>query len=238
MRRETRQGDKLIARWDGSFDIAETLGKGSYRIKKPNGEILKQRIASTRLKRFHPAEAEESDDPEKEAQTIKRIKENDDDDDSLSLIATESCHKAVAFRPITTATIQSIIQNRQLAFNRSQKNILEMIGNKTEVQYLPIETKPQVSDIIKVRGDGNCFFRFLSLNITGTETNHQVLRKAVVDYMKEHNEDFQKITCKNPKCGKTGFGPVISKYRLLLTSCKPTSIRTLKYPVKTQHWHG
>ena len=35
----------------------------------------------------------------------------------------------------------------------------------------------------------------------------------------------------------TGFGPLISKYRLLLTSCKPTSIylRTLKYPVKTQH---
>ena len=49
---------------------------------------------------------------------------------------------------------------------------------------------------------------------------------------------FQKITCRNPKCGKTGFGPLISKYRLLLTSCKSTSIRTLKYPVKTQHWHG
>jgi len=105
MRRETRQGDKLIARWDGPFKIAETLGKGSYRIKKPNGEILQQRITSTRLKRFHPAEAEESDDPEKEATTIKRMKENDDDDDSLSLIATESGHKAVAFRPITTATI-------------------------------------------------------------------------------------------------------------------------------------
>jgi len=150
MRRETRQGDKLIARWNGPFEIAETLGKGSYRIKKPNGEILKQRIASTRLKRFHPAEAEESDDPEKEAPTIKRMKENDDDDDSLSLLATESGHKAV-FRPITTATIQSITQNRQLAFKRLQKNILEMIGNKTEVQYLPIETKPQVSDVIKVR---------------------------------------------------------------------------------------
>ena len=47
---------------------------------------------------------------------------------------------------------------------------------------------------------------------------------------------FQKITCRNPKCGKTGFGPLIWKYRLLLTSCKPTSIRTLKYPIKTQHW--
>ena len=51
--------------------------------------------------------------------------------------------------------------------------------------------KPQVvSDVLKVRGDGNCFFRCLSLNITGTKTNHQVLRKAVVDYMKEHNEDL------------------------------------------------
>jgi len=130
------------------------------------------------------------DDTDKEAPTIERMKANDDDDDSLSWIATESGHKTVAFRPITTATIQSIIQNRQLAFNRSQKNILEMIGNETEVQYLPIETKPQVSDVTKVRGDGNCFFRCLSLNITGTETNHQVLRKAVVDYMKEHNEDL------------------------------------------------
>jgi len=51
--------------------------------------------------------------------------------------------------------------------------------------------KPQVvSDVLKVRGDGNCFFRSLSLNITGTKTNHQVLRKAVVDYMKEQNEDL------------------------------------------------
>ena len=35
-------------------------------------------------------------------------------------------------------------------------------------------------DVISVRGDENYFFRCLSFNITGTGTNHQVLRKALV----------------------------------------------------------
>ena len=162
------------------------------------------------------------------------MKANDDDDDSLSWIATESGHKTVAFRPITTATIQSIIQNRQLAFNRSLKNILEMIGNEMEVQCLPIETKPQVSDVTKVRGDGNCFFRCLSLKLTTRSCGKRLWTRPT---WKNTMKIFQKITCRNPKYGKTWFGPLLWKYRLLLTSCKPTSIRTLKNPIKTQHWH-
>jgi len=41
-----------------------------------------------------------------------------------------------------------------------------------------------------VAGDGNCFFRALSLQIYGTEERHQDLRKQVCDYMMENQEDL------------------------------------------------
>jgi hypothetical protein len=51
-RRDTRLGDKLIFRCDGPFQIAESLGKGSYKLRDiQSGEVLKQTYASTRLKR-------------------------------------------------------------------------------------------------------------------------------------------------------------------------------------------
>ena len=66
---------------------------------------------------------------------------------------------------------------------------------------------------------------------------HQVLRKVLVPSWKNTMKIFPKITCRHPKCGKTRFRLVRWKYWLLLTSCKPTSIHTLKYWVKHTHWH-
>jgi len=86
-----------------------------------------------------------------------------------------------------------------------------MAGNAAEVQYLPMpmETAPQGSDVRKVRGDGNCFFRCLSVNITGTESNQKALRKAIVG-MKHYEENLLEdyLDWRNPTYGEGhGLGP-------------------------------
>jgi len=56
--------------------------------------------------------------------------------------------------------------------------------------------------------------------------------------MKEHNEHLAEDYLQKSKMWKDGVWATDIEISLLLTSCKPTSIRTVKHPVKTQHWHG
>ena len=41
----------------------------------------------------------------------------------------------------------------------------------------------QPSKIAKIIGDGNCFFRCVSLGLTGVESYHQIVRDRIVAYM-------------------------------------------------------
>ena len=43
---------------------------------------------------------------------------------------------------------------------------------------------------IKVKGDGNCFFRCLSFHIFGNESRHGDIRKEIVTFMTANSEDF------------------------------------------------
>jgi len=48
-RRDTRKGVKLQARFTGTYEIAEVLGRGVYRLKDGD-RILKQCVKATNLK--------------------------------------------------------------------------------------------------------------------------------------------------------------------------------------------
>lgn len=50
--------------------------------------------------------------------------------------------------------------------------------NKNSVLHPPVEC-------FNIVGDGNCFFRCISLCVTGTQVQHQEIRKIITDYM--HN---------------------------------------------------
>jgi len=104
-----------------------------------------------------------------------------------------------------------------------------MAENAAEVQsYLPMETAPQASDVLKVRGDGNCFFRCLSVNITGTESSHRqkALQKAIVKYMKQHEENLPENYLEKSNMGKDRVcsGSLMSKSLLRETSSVPKSV--------------
>lgn len=43
----------------------------------------------------------------------------------------------------------------------------------------------------EIPGDGNCLFRALGDQLDGTTTNHHKHRHQVVDYMRQHREDFE-----------------------------------------------
>ena len=43
--------------------------------------------------------------------------------------------------------------------------------------------KTQPTTCVNVRGDGNCFYRVISLAVSGSEVNHNVIRQQLVAYM-------------------------------------------------------
>ncbi len=44
---------------------------------------------------------------------------------------------------------------------------------------------------IRVRGDGNCFYRCISVQLYGTEERHLDVRNSVVDHLERHKSEFQ-----------------------------------------------
>lgn len=53
MKKIFKKGDKLAPNWTGPYEIGECLGSNTYRLKKMNGDYLKSKYNSTRLKLFH-----------------------------------------------------------------------------------------------------------------------------------------------------------------------------------------
>ena len=52
-RRDGRKGDKLQQRFIGPYKVAESLGKGTYRLQNAKtGRIVKKVVNACRLKRF------------------------------------------------------------------------------------------------------------------------------------------------------------------------------------------
>ena len=52
MKKVSKKGDKMEQNWLGPYEIAECVGKNSYRLRR-NGKTLKSLYNSTRLKLFH-----------------------------------------------------------------------------------------------------------------------------------------------------------------------------------------
>ncbi|GMS89813.1 hypothetical protein PENTCL1PPCAC_11988, partial [Pristionchus entomophagus] len=53
-----------------------------------------------------------------------------------------------------------------------------------------VDAKPEYAHIISIEGDGNCLFRALAWWVTGSEENHERLRKKIVKFMFEFPDEF------------------------------------------------
>ena len=62
---------------------------------------------------------------------------------------------------------------------------INIVTNPTIRKVRCAEIAPHVRD--RIVGDGHCFFRTLSKEITGTEINHKAVRQALVNFMRDNN---------------------------------------------------
>ena len=52
MKKLSKKGDKMSPNWTGPYEVLESMGKNTYRLRKKNGSVLKSIYNSTRLKKF------------------------------------------------------------------------------------------------------------------------------------------------------------------------------------------
>lgn len=63
----------------------------------------------------------------------------------------------------------------------------------------PILVRASVPKLLRTtHGDGNCLFRCFSLVVTGTESYHDLLRKAITDHLQNNGEKFSAIMADGP----------------------------------------
>ena len=60
---------------------------------------------------------------------------------------------------------------------------------------------PKIIENINVKGDGNCFFRCISLKVHGTEENYSKVRQQIVEFLEKNEEDYSELVL--DKKGKT-----------------------------------
>lgn len=55
MKKLSKKGDKMSPNWTGPYEVIESLGKNTYRLREKNGSkaVLKSIYNSTRLKKFN-----------------------------------------------------------------------------------------------------------------------------------------------------------------------------------------
>ena len=67
----------------------------------------------------------------------------------------------------------------------SKMSVVDKVSSPDCVRPLPCnEIAPHIR--MRVLGDGNCLFRAVSRHVTGTESNHYAVRKAAVQFLREH----------------------------------------------------
>ena len=86
---------------------------------------------------------------------------------------------------------------------------IELFGLSSEIIHRPVHLQPSSNsvfsnrayamkcnldadhqNIVNVAGDGNCYFRCLSLWLFGSELYHKQLRFHVIKYIYDHKDDF------------------------------------------------
>ena len=70
-----------------------------------------------------------------------------------------------------------------------QQHQAQLFGVDVIKKHIPRKLKKtftqttQPTTCVNVRGDGNCFYRVLSLAVSGTEVNHDIMRQQLIAFM-------------------------------------------------------
>jgi hypothetical protein len=117
------------------------------------------------------------------------LHENDSDDNAIAVVATTQ-RSIYLFCQIASLQIelqQCICQRFNLEFisNELPKTVVveKVVSNKFKKQIRLETTTKTNARIHQIIGDGNCLFRGISLGITGTQSQHSLIRAYIVNHM-------------------------------------------------------
>lgn len=189
LRRSDRKGGWRMMPWIGPYSIAHVYSNAMVSLYSLNKKtVLKVKYHLHNIKPFlvrtfseeGSKKDERKDNEASKGDREKDEKEHDDDgsdvegkvDDDVEEISEGDDDYKYTFLPIDEIWQKS--QCKRLG--------LKLIDAKPTSSNMPISlTKPLKTDCI--RGDGNCWFRSLSMCITGSETNHKEVRQKLCEYM-------------------------------------------------------
>jgi len=97
------------------------------------------------------------------------------DDDSIEIVDIQST-SGYTFNPLTIQQRKSICERTEIQYREDDLNLSnfgELMGTRP----------PKVKTI---KGDGNCFFRAISVGLTGWEVSHIKIRQLVCDHIQTY----------------------------------------------------
>ena len=175
LRRSDRKGGKFSYSWFGPYSIGEVFDNRTVTLINVDGVAMKTKANIVNLKHYTAKDNMHVEIPQ-QSHSDMDVTTSDDHDCTLTAVDMRILNQSNderLFQPINKDVAHSI--STQLGLQHkgtmSMKQCQKELGN-------PMKTQ-------RVRGDGNCFFRAVSVYLTGSEENHAVLRDLVVKHMCE-----------------------------------------------------
>lgn len=146
--------------WIGPFTIYEVINKKTCILKRGN-TILKRKQLISNIKKYYKTNGADPD-------TFKQF------EDDVSIVNPPelpllSGHKSY-FNPVSLHWMK--MQCKKFNFPSPQKPVADKTKNLKQLK--------EPRDRITIIGDGNCWFRAISLWISGTEEFHAEIRSALI----------------------------------------------------------
>lgn len=190
--------------WLGPYTVSTITANGAYELTSKDGAVLRRRQHGVNLKLFldrrDAVESENNYNPDdvvekpckkrKLSVDLSPEKQNgyqaepdaSKDDDVTVTGSEEKCN--FTFSP--TQSRWRVYHSHRFSLAKPRR-----MEKRTKTTYLGIPTQVE-----NVDGDGNCFFRTISIELGGTQTNHGSIREAVVRFMADpsHHAAFTSYT--------------------------------------------
>ena len=182
-RRQQRKGDKLAPRWTGPHEIVEVRDSGVIRLKD-----IKALANMTRIKPYRqPSSTVPTPDPMPPDHTPDSpnspSSSSTTDDPEVQFVGHVPGNKDIPFHPVG-ADWQKVCAS---AFALRVRSKLQPSTPKTILSSDPPH------EMVPIRGDGNCLFRSFSHFLTAAQSDHHLVRKAVVQYMHSNTSVFSNV---------------------------------------------
>jgi len=188
LRRADRKGGRMQDPWLGPYTVSAVTAGGSYELINEEGELLKKKQHGVNLKLFNERCSDDSSSVEpseannREHDCSPETITDDSESPQISPLS-DNTESDVIITSETNLSGSFSFKPTQASWRTYQCKRLTLSNKVRQVKRTGREKLGAPKQCENVAGDGNCFFRTISRELSGTETNHSSLRDAVVSFM-------------------------------------------------------